>query len=406
MTLPVLERNAAITGVGASQIGRNIGKPPLELTLDAVFAALADAGLTPADIDGLATTPGWSQSAGMAPVPMRDLKNGLGLKLNWFSSMVEAPSTMTTIFNAAMAVATGQARHVLCYRTATEDLAKRQRKRAATSSATKVNAPAPTAAPARRWEGWQAWAFPFNAVSPVHANAMLAKVRMEKFGLTREQLGAWAVNCRRNAALNPSAVYRDPMTLDDYLSARMIADPLCMFDCDAPIDSSIAVIVSARETARDLRKPPLRIEAMSGALHGRDSWDQYEDIAGMAANDAGRHLWERSGLKPTDVDLANLYDGFSIQGLVWLEALGFCGRGESGPFIEGGRRIALEGELPLNTGGGQLSGGRSHGFGLLRETCLQLWGEGGQRQVPNSPEVGVVGVGGGAYGGCLILTRS
>lgn len=392
----ILEREAAITGVGSSKIGRNLGRAPFDLTLDAVFAALDHAGLSADDIDGLATTPGVSQSAGMSPVPLRDVKNGLGLKLNWFSSMVEGPSTMTTIMNAAMAVATGQARHVLCYRTATQDLARRQARHAPKGDSD---------GPARRWDGWQTWSFPFNALSPIHAHAMLTKVRMDEFGLTREQLGAWAVNCRRNAALNPTAVYRDPMTLEDYLAARMIADPLCLLDCDSPIDSSVAVIVSAADAARDLRNPPLRIEAMSGALRGRDSWDQYEDIAGMAANDAGPHLWTRTDLRPGDIDLANIYDGFSIQALVWLEALGFCRRGESGAYIEGGSRIARDGELPLNTGGGQLSGGRSHGFGLLRESCLQLWGQAGERQVAGSPEVALTAVGGGALAGCLILTR-
>lgn len=394
----ILERRAAIVGVGSSQIGRNIDRTPIDLTLDATFAALEHAGLTVDDIDGLATTPGWSQTAGMSPVPLRDIKNALGLRLNWFSSMLEGPSTMTTIMNAAMAVATGQARHVLCFRTATQDAARRQAKVTPTDKGTGDSA-------ARRWDGWQAWTFPFNGLSPVHAHAMLAMVRMQHYGLTREQMGVWVLNCRRNAMLNPTAVFRDPLTMDDYLSARMIADPICLLDCDAPIDSATAVIVSSIDAARDLRNPPLRLEAMSGALYGRDSWDQYEDIAGMAANDAGAHLWSRTDLKPGDIDLANLYDGFSIQALIWLEALGFCGRGESGSFIEGGSRIAREGEIPMNTGGGQLSGGRTHGFGLLRESCLQLWGQAGERQVLGTPEVALTAVGGGALAGCLILTR-
>ena len=109
----------------------------------------------------------------------------------------------------------------------------------------------------------------------------------------------------------------------------------------------------------------------------------------MAATDAGRHLWERTDLKPGDVDVANLYDGFSILTLIWLEALGFCGKGESGPFVEGrAAHRAGDGVLPLNTGGGQLSAGRLHGFGLLWETCIQLWGEGGDRQVAGQPASG------------------
>jgi acetyl-CoA acetyltransferase len=189
------------------------------------------------------------------------------------------------------------------------------------------------------------------------------------------------------------------------MAARMITEPLCLFDCDTPIDGSTAVIVSSWEAAQDLRKKPLRIEAMSGALHGRNSWDQFADLTEMAASDAGRYLWQRTDLKPADVEVANLYDGFSILTLIWLEALGFCAKGESGPFVEAGSRIARNGELPLNTGGGQLSAGRLHGFGLLWETCIQLWGEGGERQVPGNPQVGITAAGGGPLAGCLLLTR-
>ena len=117
-------------------------------------------------------------------------------------------------------------------------------------------------------------------------------------------------------------------------------------------------------------------------------------------------LWSRTELVPADVDLAELYDGFSFIAMAWLEALGFCGKGEGGPFIEGGERIALDGQIPLNTHGGQLSAGRLHGYGFLHEACTQLWGEGGARQVPGSPEVAVAGAGGGPLGGCLLLTKS
>jgi acetyl-CoA acetyltransferase len=125
----------------------------------------------------------------------------------------------------------------------------------------------------------------------------------------------------------------------------------------------------------------------------------------MMALETGPHLWTQTDLKPKDVKLANLYDGFSFQAMLWLEALGFCKHGESGPFVEGGTRIALDGELPLNTGGGQLSAGRMHGYGLLWETCIQLWGEGGDRQVPNAPKVGVAAAGGGPLAGALLLRR-
>jgi acetyl-CoA acetyltransferase len=125
----------------------------------------------------------------------------------------------------------------------------------------------------------------------------------------------------------------------------------------------------------------------------------------MALRDAAAMLWSRTALGPGDVDVAELYDGFSFITLAWLEALGFCGKGEGGPFLEGGQRIARDGQIPLNTNGGQLSAGRLHGYGLLHEACAQLWGEAGDRQVPGGPEVAVAAAGGGPLAGCLLLTR-
>jgi acetyl-CoA acetyltransferase len=296
--------------------------------------------------------------------------------------------------NAAMAVASVQARHVLCFRTLsqyTEQVKARSRGNSGGAAA--------------RVDGLMSWIRPFNGLSAAHPLALVATRHMHEYGTTREQLGAIAVNGRGNARLNPRALYREPLTLEDYLGARMITEPLCLYDCDAPIDGSTVIIVSSMEAAAELRKAPLRIDAMSGALHGRNSWDQFEDLTGMAATDAGRNLWRRTDLKPADVDVANLYDGFSILTLIWLESLGFCAKGESGAYVEGGGRISRRGELPLNTGGGQLSAGRLHGFGLLWETCIQLWGEGGERQVPGDPEVGIAAAGGGPLAGCVLLTR-
>lgn len=397
--------SAAITGVGISDIGRNVEKNALELTIDAIRQAVDHAGLKIPDIDGICATPGMSQTPGMAPVMVRDVKNALGIELDFFSSIQEGPGQLSAIMNPAMWVSCGMARHVICFRTATQYAARIQAQKAAKAIKSTDLSQDSRLEKAKRWGGWQQWSFPFNGLSPIHSHAMMTKLRMERYGLTRQQLGWWAVNCRRNAGLTETAVYRDPMTLDDYMAARVIADPLCLYDCDAPIDSSVAIVVSSLEAASDLKNPLLSINAMSGALHGKDSWDQFDDLASMAARDAGKNLWTKTDLKPSDIQLANIYDGFSIQALIWMEALGFCGEGESGAFIEGGQRIALDGELPLNTGGGQLSGGRTHGFGLLRETCLQLWGQANGHQVPGNPKVGIAAAGGGALAGCMILQR-
>ncbi len=394
------ERAASITGVGMAGPTRSADRSVLDLTLDAAFEALCDAGLRREDIDGLSSWPGMSTTPGMAPVSLRELKEALDLKLDWLCASPEAPGQLSAVMNAVMAVATGQARHVLCYRSLSqysEQVKSRSRRPQSPG--------ADGARPAARVAGLMSWLRPFNGLSAAHPIALMAARYQHEFGLTREQLGAIAVNGRRNAMLNPRALYREPLSLDDYLRARMVSDPLCLYDCDAPIDGASVIIVSSSEAARDLRKPPLRIDVMSGALHGRYSWDQGADLTTMAASDAGRRLWERTELRPADVDVANLYDGFSILTLVWLEALGFCGRGEAGAFVEGGHRIGLHGELPLNTGGGQLSAGRLHGFGLLIESCQQLWGEGGLRQVPGQPEVALASAGGGPLAGCLLLTR-
>jgi acetyl-CoA acetyltransferase len=195
------------------------------------------------------------------------------------------------------------------------------------------------------------------------------------------------------------------MSLDDYLSARMITTPFGLYDCDAPVDGSTAVIVSQAAYAKDAPRPAARFEAVGTALRGRPSWDQFDDMTTMSARDAAAAMWERTDLRPGDVDVAELYDGFSFLTLCWLEALGFADRGEGGPFIEGASRIALDGELPLNTNGGQLSAGRLHGFGHIHEAVTQLRGDGGDRQVPKPVELAAVANGGGPIAGCMLLSR-
>jgi acetyl-CoA acetyltransferase len=225
---------------------------------------------------------------------------------------------------------------------------------------------------------------------------------MHEFGTTREQLAAIALNARRNAQRNPKAVLQKDLTMDDYLSATMISDPLCLYDCDIAVDGVTAIIVSTREHAPDVPTRPIHFEAVGSALGGRASWDQWEDMTQTAAASAGAHMWSRTDLKPADVDVANLYDGFTVLTLFWLEGMGFCAKGEGGPFVEGGTRIALDGELPLATSGGQLSAGRLHGYGHLYEACLQLRGQADERQVKDA-KVAAVSAGAGPLASCLLL---
>jgi len=388
------EQDCAISGIGQSAVGRRLGRSGLDLTIEAVLAALDDAGLDRSEIDGVASWPGaMPEAPGLSPVSISELKEALRLKLNWYSAGPEA-SQLSLLVNACMAVASGQARHVLCFRTVTESSAMAAGERSS-------NVGRGSARSADRWQ----WQTPFNAPSAAIWTAMIAQRYLHVFGATREQLAQVPLNARRNAALNPKAVYRTPLTMDEYLSARMISTPLGLYDCDVPVDGATAIIVSHRDSMRDLRSVPVRVEAVCGPLYGRDTWDQMEDLTRFAAEDAGARLWSRTTLKPADVDIAQLYDGFSILTLLWLEGLGFCKRGEAAAFVEGGQRIALDGELPLHTGGGQLSAGRLHGLGHVHEAVLQLRGQAGERQVKHDPRVAVVSNGGGPIASAALLVR-
>jgi acetyl-CoA acetyltransferase len=397
-----LERRAVISGIGQSAVGRRLGRSDLDLTVEACLAAIEDAGLRREDVDGLSTYPGGGFGPGGFSGPgTPEVQDALRLRLNWHDGGGEGAGQIRAVFSACLAVAAGLAKNVVVYRTVTEGSAQGGGGRQGIGGG-----PSPGRGGVPRMSGSLQWLLPYGAVSAGNWLAVVARRRMHEFGLTREQLAQIALNGRRNAQRNPKAIYRDPMTLDDYLAVRMITDPLCLYDCDAPCDGSTAVVVSHRDIAGDTPHPALHVNAIGTALRGRPSWDQFDDMTTMAARDAAASMWERTELRPDDVGVAELYDGFSILTMVWLEALGFCGRGESGPFVADGTAIAPDGRLPLNTNGGQLSAGRLHGFGLLHEACLQLRGEGGERQVPGAPTVGVVANGGGPIAGCMLLTRS
>lgn len=388
-----LERRAILSGVGQSQIGRRLFRTDLDLTCEAALAAIADAGLTPHDIDGLACYPGPMGAAapGFSGPGTPEVQDALGLQLGWHGSGGEGPAQVAPVMLAALAVAAGLCRHALVYRTVTEATASANTGRQGIGSGQ------------RTVSGFAQWVIPYGAMSAANWLALHAVRHMHEFGTRKEHLGEIALTARTHAALNPAAVYREPMTMEDYLGARLITWPFGLYDCDVPVDGSTAVIVSAADAARDLPHPAVRIHAIGSSIRSRPVWDQWEDLTTMAARDAAEQMWARADLRPSDVDTIQLYDGFSFLTLAWIEALGFCKRGEGGPFLEGGR-VRLGGELPLNTWGGQLSGGRLHGFGFLAEGIRQLRGECGPRQVPDC-EVAVVAAGGGPIAGCLLLTR-
>jgi len=373
------ESRVIVSGIGLSAIGRGMDRGGLDLALEAALAAIADAGLRPDDIDGLASMP-------FGDSPPEEVVDALGLRLDWMGGS-SSGAQLGVMINAGMAIASGLCRHVLIYRSV-------QRLGGLLGSAS-------GALPAA--EGAWEWHVPFHEYSAVHLMAMQARRHMHQYGTTKEQLGWIALTCRHHAGLNDQAVLRSALSMADYLNAPLISDPLGRLDCDLPIEGAVGLVLSAAEFAGDCPHHPVRIEAVGCANHGTHGWEPRLDFPAMAAKDAAAQMWSRTDLKPVDVNVAEIYDGFTILTLSWLEALGFCPEGEAGAFVEGGQRIRLGGELPLNTYGGQLSAGRLHGFWLFHEAVLQLRGQAGSRQVPGA-EVAITSTGGGFRCGCILLT--
>ncbi|MFZ0666071.1 MAG: OB-fold domain-containing protein [Acidimicrobiales bacterium] len=383
------EHRAVLSGIGRSALGRRLMVDPLSLTVDACEMAVADAGLTLEDIDGLSTYPGGAGS-GVTEGGIFAVEEALRLRPTWFNGGMEIPGPGGALIAAILAVASGLCRHVLCFRTVWES----------TYAALHLGGPKSdrVSGPMREWRA------PFGAMSAANWIAMNASQYMHRYKSTREMLGVIALNARANAARNPAAIYRDPMTMDDYLSARLISTPFGLYDCDVPCDCSIAVVVSAASVASDLPKPAIRVEAVGTQILERVSWDQETvthepQVLGQAA-----HMWTRTSLRPADIDVALVYDGFTFNAISWLEGLGFCGYGEAQDWLEGGKRIALDGELPVNPHGGQLSEGRTHGFGFIYEAITQLRNDAGDRQVSDATTA-VVTTGGGTPSGVMLLQR-
>jgi acetyl-CoA acetyltransferase len=393
------EKDAIISGLGISRIGRRTGIEGLELTLEATRAAIEDAGLTPDDIDGIATFGDTLPSEVVDALGNQAAEIGFGFGTG---------GVLTPVMSAFLAVSERRARHVLVYRTVQMLGGAMTNQPASPMLNPLANPPIEPRIPGTRRKlkpfediGELLAAHAYSAANWV---AMHCQRHMKLYGTTKEQLGWLALNSRSNAGLNPRAAFREPMTMDDYLASRPISTPLGLLDCDVPIDGSIALVVSHADHAATCPNPAVRVEAIGGA-YGSGGWFHRDDFPKMASSEAAAEMWSRTDLRPSDVDVAEIYDGFTFLTFAWLEALGFCGDGEAGPFVEGAARIALDGELPLNTYGGQLSAGRMHGYWLLHEACLQLREQAGDRQVARPPQVAVAAAGGGPIAGCMLLTR-
>jgi acetyl-CoA acetyltransferase len=354
-----------------------------------------DAGMTPADIDGVAVLWGVAgpEPEGLDFIEPMDLGYTLGISpLNWFGAPSPSPAYVGAAIQGIAAIRSGFAHTVLTVRIINQ--------RSSSSEVIRDTAERGLDIVMGDRSYTSPYGFDVGGMIPSIA-ALPAQRHMDIYGTTEEQFGAHVVTQRYHASLNDDAVFRDPLTVDDYLASRYISKPVRLLDCDYPVDSASAVIYTAADRARGWRKKPVWVEAAAY------SSIKYFDFDNIELNEnspfhAARELWSRTDLKPEDLDFAQLYDGFTIITFQWLEALGLCKLGEAGPFIEAGN-TRLGGRIPTNTDGGACNVGRRHGANFCIESVRQLRGECGQRQVPGA-EVGVWANAVGPFSGVVLMT--
>jgi acetyl-CoA acetyltransferase len=372
---------AVIAGIGATEFSKESGRSELQLACEATLAALGDADLSPADVDGMVTFT-------MDASNEIEIARTIGIpELTFFSRIHHGGgAACATVHQATMAVETGAADVVVCYRAFNERSGNR-------FGRTDRYSP----------EMEYGWYFPFGLVTPASWVAMFAQRYMYEFGVTTEDFGVVAVADRKHAATNPNAwFYGKPITLEDHQSSRWIVEPLRLLDCCQESDGGVAIVVTSSERAPD----GIVIEAAAqGSSEDQESMTSYyrDDIAGLPEMGlVGDQLWRQSGLRPDDIQTAIIYDHFTPFVLVQLEELGFCGRGEAKDFIKDGN-IEIGGGLPINTHGGQLGEAYIHGMNGIAEAVRQLRGA-AVNQVPDVEHV-LVTAGTGVPTSGLILGR-
>jgi len=356
-----LRGSAVVAGVATFGCGEAPGFTDMELLARAAHAAVADAGLTMADIDGLATA---SATATMWPLPVIEY---LGLDPIYIDgTMLGGSSFVAHLLPAMQALEAGRCNAVLvCYGSA---------QRSATFGRREIVG-------VRRLLDPQPYEHPYEPMLPASAYALAASRHMHEFGTTREQLADVAVAARAWAALNPEAFMREPLTRADVLASRMISDPLTVRDCCLVTDGAGALVLVRGERARELPRPPVHVLGTATAARNRQI-SSMPDLTVSAAKSSGAQAFAMAGLAPRDVDVVELYDAFTINTILFLEDLGFCPKGEGGRFVADGA-IAPGGRLPVNTNGGGLSCVHPGMYGIftLIEAVRQLRGEAGARQV-------------------------
>jgi acetyl-CoA acetyltransferase len=383
---------AAIVGLGATEFSKESGRSELQLAVEAVGAAIDDAGLTPADIDGMVTFT-------MDSNPEIEVARLLGVpELKLFSRIhYGGGAACATVHQAAMAVATGTAEAVVCYRAFNERSGRRF------GAGVQDRRAEPTA------EGSAyGWYTPFGLVTPAAWVAMFGQRYLYEYGATSEDFGRVAVIDRANAATNPAAwFYGQPITLEEHQASRWIVEPLHLLDCCQESDGAVAMVITSAERAKDLPHPPVLIRsAAQGAGPDQHMMTSYyrDSITGLPEMGlVARQLYERGGVGPSDIDVAVIYDHFTPFVLVQLEEFGFCGKGEAPGFLADGH-CDLIGDLPLNPHGGQLGEAYIHGMNGIAEGARQIRGT-SVNQVANVHNV-LVTAGTGVPTSGLILGRS
>jgi acetyl-CoA acetyltransferase len=380
-----LTRPVAIAGVGYSELSRKGEPHPDSLAVAAAKAALSDAGLHATEVDGIFEYKFGPESPGA-----QDMARLLGIPdLAAFADIMGSnPSGLSGALAGVMAVASGVCETVVAFRCLT---------RAAGHQGGVANGP-------DQIGGRDQFLTPYGYLGGILVNLALKKRRwMDEYGRPEEDFGRIAVNARRWSALNPRAVLRDELTMEDYLSSRMVVDPLRVLDCDYPVNGAVATVITTAERAKDLRQPAVLVDAMAYATGRSADWVFGTDFLYGGTFECAERLWQRSSLTMADVDVAQLYDGFTPVTVTWIEALGACGRGEFGDWVGDGSRLAPGGDFPLNTAGGQLAEGRLHGLGFLNEAVMQLRGQCSDRQIAGA-RTAVVASGLYPQCGAMVLT--
>jgi acetyl-CoA acetyltransferase len=357
-----LSGRTAIVGIGATEFSKDSGRSELKLAAEAVGAALADAGLTPRDVDGLVT---FTQDTNTEVAVAREL--GIP-ELTFFSRIhYGGGAACATVQQAAMAVATGVAEVVVCYRAFNE----RSGQRFGQVMTGLAGAPTSSGVDA-------SWSYPMGLSTPAAWVAMVARRYMHTYGATSEDFGRIAVADRKHAATNPKAwFYGKPITLEEHQASRWVAEPLHLLDCCQESDGGVAIVVTTPERARDLRQPAVVVRAAAqGSAADQFVMTSYyrDELTGLPEMGiVARQLWAQASLAPEDVQVAVLYDHFTPFVLIQLEELGFCPRGEARDFIRDGA-IELGGALPVNPHGGQLGEAYIHGMNGIAEGVRQVRG--------------------------------